>query len=161
MTSRLRILIACVVAILAALWGWVTSTDTDESLPISGRGDIALYETDQVEDIDRYVEAIIRSNVFPVAQLHADMDQTESSLTNTAEGLATALADPSLSALIRRGDVWRIHLYAGFEGAQTREVGDQLSDGWIIQAIDATTVLLQRDTDTRLIEVFEAEPDTQ
>ena len=75
--------------------------------------------------------------------------------------LEQSLRDPSLSAFVKREDAWRIILYGVGEGAQTREIGDQLSDGWVIQNIDSTSVLLIKGEQSRRIEVFKAEPETQ
>ena len=161
MTSRFRLFTAGLVALLALLAGWLNGVVRDDS-PISGRmGALEAPLVAATEDVDRYVLAIHSSDLFPEAQLRqAPSTPAEAAAAETLEQLAESLSDPGLSALVKRGDVWRIFLYGQGEGAQVREVGDQLADGWTIQAIDSTSVTLIRGDQSRRIEAFKAEPET-
>lgn len=162
MTSRLRLLMAGFAAIAALLIGWMNGVSTLDDAPAGRRSGLSAPQLAAAEDIDRYVSAIYESDLFPNAQLRRENGgEGQTGATQTIEELEQSLRDPSLSALVKREDVWRIFLYGDNEGSQQREVGDQLADGWIIQDITSTSVLLQKGEQTRLIETFKAEPDTQ
>ena len=162
MTSRFRLLLASAAAVLALMLGWVSSFSGQEFAPEGRRGGLVVPQLAATDDIDRYVEAVFSSDLFPDASLRDDRsDRAGADGAQTAEEFEQSLRDPSLSAFVKREDAWRIILYGVGEGAQTREVGDQLADGWIIQNIDSTSVLLTNGEDSRRIEVFKAEPDTQ
>jgi len=141
---------------MCLLAGWIWAVPQNSDATVQGRRGVMVSEPLEIDDIDRYVLAIHATDLFPNARLRDEL-QAENMGTDTAEGLAQALTDPSLSALVKREDVWRIHLYAGFEGVHVREVNDQLSDGWTIQTIEPTAVLLEKDGEVRRIDVFEAE----
>lgn len=162
MTSRFRLLAAALAACLALLGGLMNGV-TDSGPAPSGR--TSGLHTPQLagsDDIDRYVQSIFESDLFPNARLRPNTaDNVQSGVAGTIEELEQSLTDPSLSAFVKREDVWRIFLYGDGEGAQVREIGDQLADGWIIQNIDSTSVLLIKGEQSRRIEVFKAEPDTQ
>lgn len=162
MTSRFRVLFAAFAALLALVAGVVNGMSDPEGPPMGRRNGLIIPQLAASEDIDRYVEAIFASDLFPEVELR--VDAPEAGTTDgpqTVEEFEQSLQDPSLSAFVKREDAWRIILYGVGEGAQTREVGDQLSDGWIIQDIESTSVLLVRGEQSRRIEVFKAEPGTQ
>ncbi|WP_440958851.1 hypothetical protein ACFELO_01715 [Oceanicaulis sp. LC35] len=162
MTSRLRLMLAAAAALIALLAGWMSGIASDDAPPAGRRNGLVTPQLAASDDIDRYVRAVFDSNLFPEVELRSDT-QAEPSPDGpqTVEELEQSLRDPSLSAFVKRGDAWRIILYGVGEGAQLREVGDQLSDGWVIQNIDSTSVLLVKGEQSRRIEVFMAEPDTQ
>lgn len=157
MTSKFRFLISVLCALLALSGGWLLASPAQLDNQILSRSSLTLPERMAVEDIDRYVQLIYGSSLFPNAQLREELQ----GLPDTADGLAEALADPSMSLLIKREDVWRIHLYDGYEGTRIRQIGDQLSDGWIIQEIHPTDVLLEKGDEQRRIEVFQAESEAE
>lgn len=162
MTSSFRLLAAAALCVIALLAGWVSGAPNALGGALSGGGSAAPISRTADSDIAGYVNAILESGLFPDARRVADLDsQTGEAQPGTADALAEALQDPSLSALVKRGEEWRIHLYAGYAGASLRRVGDQLSDGWVIEAIEPTAVVLKREDEARRIEVFSAEPDTQ
>ncbi|HCR67308.1 SctD/MshK family protein [Oceanicaulis sp. UBA2681] len=162
MTSRLRLLMAGFAAVAALLFGWLNGVSNSGDAPEGRRSGLTVPQLAAAEDIDRAVRAIYESNLFPNAHLRQENGEGDGTgAPQTVEELEQSLRDPSLSALVKREDVWRIFLYGDNEGAQVREVGDQLADGWIIQDITSTSVLLQKGEQTRLIETFKAEPDTQ
>ena len=162
MTSQFRLMLAALTCLVALILGWLNSTLQQDAPPAGRRGGVAIPQLAASEDIDRFVQAILASNLFP----NVRMPEVSAGLSSeggpqTLEELEQSLQDPSLSAFVKREDVWRIILYGVGEGNQTREVGSQLSDGWIIQNIDSTSVLLVKGDETRLIEAFKAEPDTE
>jgi len=162
MTSRFRLLLASALAIFALMLGWFTSLSSQDAPTQGRRSGLVAPQLAATDDIDRFVEAVFNSELFPNANLRQDgADGSGSDGPQTADEFAQQLQDPSLSAFVKREDAWRIILYGVGEGAQTREVGDQLADGWIIQNIDSTSVLLTKGEESRRIEVFKAEPDTQ
>jgi hypothetical protein len=161
MTSRFRLLAAACAAVLALILGWITALPRSDDGPQGRRTGFSAPQVTGSEDVDRYVQEIFSSELFPAAQLRDETLREEESGPLTMQELEETLRDPSLSAFVKRGDAWSIILYGVGEGAQTREVGDQLADGWIIQNIDATWVLLTKGEESRRIEVFKAEPDTQ
>lgn len=162
MTSQFRLMLATLACVIALAMGWLNSTLQDDTPPAGRRGGMATPQLAASEDIDRFVQAILTSNLFPNAQLpETTADRRSSSGPQTVEELEQSLQDPSLSAFVKRGDAWSIILYGVGEGNQTREVGSQLSDGWIIQTIDLTSVQLVKGDETRFIEAFKAEPDTE
>ena len=162
MTSRFRLLIASATACLALILGWFTNTSRQDAPPESRRNGLVVPQLAAADDIDRYVRAVFASELFPDAALRQDENELSGADgMQTADQFEQSLRDPSLSAFVKREDAWMIILYGVGEGAQTREVGDQLADGWIIQNIDSTSVLLTNGEDSRRIEVFKAEPDTQ
>ncbi|WP_022700443.1 hypothetical protein [Oceanicaulis alexandrii] len=162
MTSRFRLFAAAIAACLALLAGLFNGVATNGQAPSGRNTGLNTPQLAASDDVDRYVQSIYQSDLFPNARLRPDDDGAETA--NAAQTLAEleqSLNDPSLSALVKREDVWRIFLYGDDEGAQVREIGDQLADGWIIQNIDSTSVLLIKGEQSRRIEVFKAEPDTQ
>ena len=162
MTSRFRLFAAAIAACLALLAGLFNGVATNGQAPSGRNTGLNTPQLAASDDVDRYVQSIYQSDLFPNARLRPDGDGAETA--NAAQTLAEleqSLNDPSLSALVKREDVWRIFLYGDDEGAQVREIGDQLADGWIIQNIDSTSVLLIKGEQSRRIEVFKAEPDTQ
>ena len=162
MTSRFRLLLAAIFSALAIMTGWVTGFSSQEEPPAGRRSGLAIPVLAATEDVDRYAQAIFASDLFPNASLRVEGgDGVGQSGEQNVEEFERSLHDPSLSAFVKREDAWRIILYGVGEGAQVREVGDQLSDGWVIQGIDSTSVLLMKGEQTRRIEVFKAEPDTQ
>ncbi|WP_306017368.1 hypothetical protein [Oceanicaulis sp. MMSF_3324] len=162
MTARFRFWLAAIACLVALFSGWLTSVSQNDTPPTGRRAGLAIPQLTASTDIDRYVQAVFDSNLFPDVELREDATAaTAAGGPQTVEELEQSLRDPSLSALVKREDAWRIILYGVREGAQMREVGDQLSDGWVIQNIDSTTVLLIKGEQTRRIEVFKAEPDTQ
>ncbi|WP_439635699.1 hypothetical protein [Oceanicaulis sp.] len=162
MTSRFRLLAAALAACLALLAGVLNGVDQNGPAPSGRSSGLNTPQLAASDDIDRFVHVIDRSDLFPDARLRmTDVETEPSGAAQTLEQLEQSLNDPSLSALVKREDVWRIFLYGDGEGAQVREIGDQLADGWIIQNIDSTSVLLIKGEQSRRIEVFKAEPDTQ
>ena len=162
MTARFRFWLAAIACLVALLTGWMSSISQDDAPPAGRRSGLAIPQLMASNDIDRYVQAVFDSNLFPDVELREEEPTgVAAGGPQTVEELEQSLQDPSLSAFVKREDAWRIILYGVGEGAQTREVGDQLSDGWVIQNIDSTTVLLIKGEQTRRIEVFKAEPDTQ
>lgn len=162
MTSRFRLFAAAIAACLALLAGLFNGVATNGQAPSGRNTGLNTQQLAASDDVDRYVQSIYQSDLFPNARLRPDDDGAETA--NAAQTLAEleqSLNDPSLSALVKREDVWRIFLYGDDERAQVREIGDQLADGWIIQNIDSTSVLLIKGEQSRRIEVFKAEPDTQ
>lgn len=162
MTSRFRLFFAGFAALLALAAGLLNGVAGPEESPAGRRNGLIIPQLAASEDIDRYVRAVFASDLFPEVELR--VDDTEASISDgpqTVEAFEQSLRDPSLSAFVKREDAWRIILYGVGEGAQTREVGDQLSDGWVIQNIESTSVLLVRGEQSRRIQVFKAEPDTQ
>lgn len=162
MTSRFRLILASLAALLALISGWISSRPSQDEPAVGRRNGIQVPQLAAIDDIDRYVEAIFNSDLFPDANLRVD-GEADSNMdgAQTADEFEQHLRDPALSALVKREDEWSIILYGIGEGALTREIGDQLSDGWIIQNIDSTSVLLTNGEESRRIEVFKAEPDTQ
>lgn len=162
MTSRFRLLAAALAACFALLAGALNGVDQNGPAPSGRSTGLNAPQLAASDDIDRYVQSIYESDLFPNARLRSNtVDNMQSGGAGTIEELEQSLTDPSLSALVKREDVWRIFLYGDGEGAQVREIGDQLADGWIIQGIDSTSVLLIKGEQSRRIEVFKAEPDTQ
>ena len=162
MTSRFRLLFAMIASVLALAIGLLSGAPQQDAPTTGRRSGLIIPQMAGSEDIDRYVQAVFASNLFPAVELRSDTDETTADNgPQTVEQLEASLRDPSLSAFVKREDAWRIILYGVGEGAQVREVGDQLSDGWIIQHIDSTSVLLVKGEQSRRIEVFKAEPDTQ
>lgn len=162
MTSRFRLMFALAAACLALALGWFTNSAGQDTPPEGRRNGLVIPQLAAADDIDRYVQSVFASGLFPDASLRQDDNAMPSSDgIQTAEQFEQSLRDPSLSAFVKRQDAWLIILYGIDEGAQTREVGDQLSDGWIIENIDSTSVLLTNGEASRRIEVFKAEPDTQ
>lgn len=162
MTSRFRFLAAAFAACLALLAGLLNGVATNGPAPSGRNTGLNTPQLAASDDVDRYVQSIFQSDLFPNARLRGGDDGAETSgAAQTLAELERSLNDPSLSALVKREDVWRIFLYGDGEGAQVREIGDQLADGWIIQTIDSTSVLLIKGEQSRRIEVFKAEPDTQ
>jgi hypothetical protein len=157
MTSHFRLVMAVIISASALLTGWLRATPSIDTVSAASVRDWQGIQQSNFEDVDRLVERILQSDLFPDARLLDDLEPSSSQSTDTAEGLAAALGDPSLTALVRRGDVWRIYLYGAFEGAQVREVGDQLADGWLIVSIEPTVVTLERGAESRRIDVFDAE----
>jgi len=157
MTSIFRLMLAGAIAFSCFLFGLSFSGVNANYASPTSRASLTFNDRIAVEDVDRYVEAIYASDLFPASRLRS-MLNGEMETPDTADGLAAALSDPSLSAFVKRENVWRIHLYAGFNGTRVREIGDQLSDGWIIQDIEPTAVLLKKDQEARRIEVFQVEP---
>lgn len=163
MTSRFRLLLASLAALIALAAGLLTGLANPEAPPSGRRNGLINPQLAGSEDIDRYVQAVFASNLFPEVELRTDDGANTASTDGpqTVDELEQSLRDPSLSAFVKREDAWRIILYGVGEGAQTREIGDQLSDGWVIQNIDSTSVLLIKGEQSRRIEVFKAEPETQ
>ena len=160
MTSRFRLLFMACASLLALLAGLFTGAIRTQEAPEGRRIGLSTPQLANAEDIDRYVEAIYRSNLFPDAQLRSDAPANPGE-AQTLEELQESLSDPSLSALVKWEDVWRIYLYDADGGIRMHHIGDQLADGWLIQNIDSTSVLLTKGEQSRRIEVFKAEPDTQ
>lgn len=160
MTSRFRLIVMACASIIALLSGLLTGAIRTNDAPQGRRVGLDTPQFARAEDIDRYVEAIYDSNLFPNVQLRNDAPEN-AAVTQTLEELQQSLSDPSLSALVKRGDVWRIFLYDADGGIRMHDIGDQLADGWLIQNIDSTTVLLIKGEQSRRIEAFKAEPDTQ
>jgi hypothetical protein len=161
MTSQFRFFAALAISAVALLGGWFAASSTPDAAPAPSTREWRVTQQGDAEDIDRFVQQILQSDLFPEARLRDELEPASAPPIDTAEGLAAALGDPSLTALVRRGDVWRIHLYGAFEGSQVREVGDQLADGWLIVAIEPAAVILERGEDSRRIDVFEAEQHTE
>ena len=162
MTSRFRLFLAGLAALIALAAGVLNGISNPEAPPAGRRNGLIIPQLAASEDIDRYVQSVFASDLFPEVELRVDTGEAPSADgPQTVEELEQSLRDPSLSAFVKREDAWRIILYGVGEGAQTREIGDQLSDGWIIQNIDSTSVLLVKGEQSRRIEVFKAEPDTQ
>ncbi|OAB56165.1 hypothetical protein AY599_28075 [Leptolyngbya valderiana BDU 20041] len=158
MTASFRLLAACLLSLLALVAGWAAAAPAAFDDPLSSGGAGMQISQPGGADIEAHVTAILNSGLFPEARRVVGSGEPQA---GTAEALAEALQDPSLSALVKRGGEWRIHLYAGYEGPSVRAVGDQLVDGWAIETIEPTAVVLARDDEVRRIEVFRAEPDTQ
>lgn len=162
MTSRFRIWLAALICVMALLSGLVGKAFSPAETPSGRLGRVSIPQLSEAEDIDRFAQAILESELFPNLQLRPEgADAVLSNGPQTVEELAQSLQDPSLSAFVKRGDVWSIILYGVAAGSETREVGSQLADGWIIQSITSTSVELSKGGETRLIEVFKAEPDTE
>lgn len=160
MTPSFRFISSLALSVIALLAGWIVASPTYgvESLS-GGAGAVQIAQTSDA-DIESHVAAIARSGLFPEARTVTTTERGPAS-PETAEALEDALRDPSLSALVKRGQQWHIHLYAGYEGRNVREAGDQLSGGWVIETIEPASVLLSRGGETRRIEVFRVEPATQ
>ena len=162
MTSRIRLWTAVLACVLAVIWGWVAGASPQQPSYGGQRSGLVIPRLAATEDVDRYAQVIFDQNLFPDASLRLETPREDTpGAAQTADEFERSVRDPSLSAFVKREDAWRIILYGVGEGAQIREIGDQLADGWVIQNIDATSVLLTNGEDSRRIEVFKAEPDTQ
>ncbi len=124
MTSRFRLFAAAIAACLALLAGLFNGVATNGQAPSGRSTGLNTPQLAASDDIDRYVQVIDQSALFPDARLReADVETEPSGAAQTLEELEQSLNDPSLSALVKREDVWRIFLYGDDEGAQVREIG--------------------------------------
>lgn len=151
MTSTVRLAAALAITALALLWGWFSGgSDASSDIAPSNRAWTPRPSV-EAEDIDSYVARVAEAGLFPRATLRAE---ATTGLDDSAENLARALYTPNLSAFVRRGETWRIHVYDDERDALIFQEGDRLSDGWLIDSIAPTHVVLRRDAETRTLEAF-------
>lgn len=156
MTALARLILACIVMGLAAAGGLLAGFPDAADGPGRATRGWTPAEPPSSEAIDAYVARVAASGLFPEAALRAEPgpEAAEAVNLNTVDGLAEAMANPELAAVVREGSVWRIHFDAGAEGTVRRVVGDRLDDGWTIAEIGPTTIMLTRDGERRRIDVF-------
>ena len=157
MTSSFRLIISGLAAVLALFMGWTATGTHGGSVAQAQPRPIASVSSLSVEDTDSLVEAILASNLFERVRTREELES--GIVADNADALETALGNPELSAVASFDGEWRILLYGDFEGTVSRFVGDQLSDGWSISVISPSLVSLDRDGETRSIDLFEQEPE--
>jgi hypothetical protein len=155
MTSKARLAAAICLSAIALVFGWLSPGSGSRDIVETSARAWSPHLSVEAEDIDNYVTRVAAAGLFPRASLRMPGAPVE-----TAEGLAQALQTPNLSALVRRGDTWRIYIYDDGNDTLVFRQGDQLSDGWSIASIAPTQVILRRDEETRRLDAFRTGEDT-
>lgn len=151
MTSTVRLTAALALTAMALLLGWLAGGSNDANDIAPSNRDWSPRPSLEAEDIDSYVMRVAEAGLFPRAALRVEATIPSG---DSADDLARALYTPTLSAFVRRGETWRIHVYNDEKDALIFKEGDQLSDGWLIVTITPTQVALERDAEIRTLEAF-------
>lgn len=160
MTAGARLVAALAICALGLVFGWASGGTGGLSALASGPRAWTPTAIAAPSDIDSYVQRIAVSGLFPDAELRRAGES--GAPPETAAELARALTEPTLSAFVRRGDVWRIHIHGDNTQSRIYAEDDQLSDGWTIGRIEPTLVILRRDGESRRLEAFNSrEPDDE
>ncbi len=155
MTSRFRLLLACLMCALALPAGLAASHVASGASVSGGGRDWNAAALAGSEDIDAYVRRVADAGLLPEAVLRPGEAEIGGG-ADTVGGLEAAFRDPELAAIVREGDDWRIYIF-GLEGAVDRlRVGDRLSDGWTIAEIRPVGVTVSNGDASHRIEVFQS-----
>lgn len=147
-------------AVLAGVAGLALSTHSAPTSRLTAAGGIGGPEPVNPDDISALSARLRATGLFPAAipledTLASDPTSVASHLTTLPGGEAAVAIAPPIVALVREDGVWRIHAGGVITERARLNVGDELYDGWRIEEIGATQVLLRRGDEVFPIDVFD------
>ena len=149
--NALRLAAAGLTALAVGVVGLFAAPPTGPDQPGPTAARVDGPEPLRASDIIALSARLQATGLFPAAIALPDAD-TPGDPDGTPEAVES---QPPISALVREGGVWRLHAGGTLTERTRLTVGDELFDGWRVQEISATRVLLQRDDESRSIDVFE------
>ncbi|WP_420434344.1 SctD/MshK family protein [Hyphobacterium sp.] len=155
-----RVATAGLIAAAAGLAGLAVAPNTASSPVLSPSSAAGGPEPLVPSDISALSARLRATGLFPAAIPLADAiasnpEAAAAALGDQAEGANAAIPRPPIIALVREDGVWRIHAGGVITERERLIVGDELYDGWRIDEIGASQVILRRGDEVYPIYVFD------
>lgn len=162
--NQARLGAAILIAAAAALAGLATSPQaaapalSAPSTVAGGPGPVVA------SDISALSARLRATGLFPAAiALHHDgaggPDADGAASGDAGQGDILPAAAPPITALVREDRVWRLHAGGAITERTRLVAGDELFDGWRVEEISATRIVIRRGGEVRAIDVFDAPGD--
>ncbi len=148
--AGLRFIAAGGLALAAGLVGAATSPRTGPVPPVPSASIVEGPRPLRASDISTLSARLQATGLFPAAIALPAPEAVGQMSAEIAEPVAV---QPPIAALVREGGVWRLHAGGPATGVSRLIVGDELFDGWRVEAITATRIILARDGEIREVDV--------
>lgn len=149
--APLRFVAAGGLALAAGLVGLVTSPRTGPAEPAPSASVVEGPRPLRASDISALSARLLATGLFPAATALPSANTPQQASAGTGE---LAVVQPPIAALVREGGVWRLHAGGTMTGMSRLVVGDELFDGWRVEEISATRIVLERDGEIRSVDLF-------
>lgn len=154
-----RVATAGLIAATAGLAGLAVAPGATPSAVLSPSSAAGGPEPLVPSDISALSARLRATGLFPaaipLAEAIAGSPDAAAALGDQAESGSAAIPRPPIIALVREDGVWRIHAGGVITERERLIVGDELYDGWRIDEIGASQVILRRGDEVYPIYVFD------
>jgi len=158
--SLARLAAAGLIAAAAGLAGLAIAPRTTPAVTLSTSASAGGPGQVLQSDISALSARLRASGLFPAAiplqEAGESNPETDAAiLAAQGNGESARIVAPPITALVREDRVWRLHAGGVITERERLIEGDMLYDGWRIDEIGASHVVLRRGDETHLIYVFD------